>query len=197
MSKHDMPHAEATPYPEHQGESVTLSPVHLLHRAGQCADDLFSSSIENVQLTPRQFIVLESAAKLEGASQTDLVDSTGIDRSTLADIVRRLVERGLMARERTKKDARMYAVRVTALGYQTLNIASPATTTSEQRLLAAVGPEDQEAFVRSLRRIIDTFGPISSARVASKSAAPEPVGLEPANSEATSPAASSHVEERF
>ena len=42
-------------------------------------------------LTPRQFAVLMTIAEEEGLTQTDLVDRTGIDRSTLADIVARLL----------------------------------------------------------------------------------------------------------
>lgn len=146
----------------------TMSSVHLLHRAGQCADDLFTTNINHTHLTPRQYTVLKCAAAVDGASQADLVDGTGIDRSTLADIVRRLVQRGFMERERTRRDARMYAVHVTESGRQLLTETERATTASEQTLLNAVAPADREAFLRSLRSIITTFGPISSARVATK-----------------------------
>ena len=71
------------------------SALHLLHRAGQCADELFASQVKESDLTPRQFVVLTAVAGIEEPSQTTLVQKTGIDRSTVADIVRRLVERGL------------------------------------------------------------------------------------------------------
>lgn len=148
------------------------SAIHMLHRAGQCADDLFSAGVEHTQLTPRQYIVLRCASEADGASQTDLVEATGIDRSTLADIVRRLVERGFLARERTRRDARMYAVRVTPTGAEILASTQPITQSCEQQLLDAVAPSDREAFLRSLKSIITTFGPISSARVASRMAQP-------------------------
>ena len=57
-------------------------------------------------LTPRQLAVLVTVAQNEGLSQTGLVDRTGIDRSTLADIVRRMQRKGLLQRRRTKEDAR-------------------------------------------------------------------------------------------
>jgi DNA-binding MarR family transcriptional regulator len=148
----------------------TMSSVHLLHRAGQCADDLFATGIGAAQLTPRQYTVLKCAAAVVGASQADLVDGTGIDRSTLADIVRRLVQRGYIERERTRRDARMYAVHVTETGRRVLAETASATEASEQTLLNAVAPSDREAFLRSLRSIITTFGPISSARVTNKNA---------------------------
>ena len=66
------------------------SVLHLLHRAGQAADELFAKEMEGSDLTPRQFAVLVVLAKHENASQTDIVNATGIDRSTLADIVKRL-----------------------------------------------------------------------------------------------------------
>lgn len=141
------------------------SAIHLLHRAGQCADDLFSAEIDSAQLTPRQYIVLKSAADAGEASQTALVDATGIDRSTVADIVRRLVERGLLQRERTKHDARMYAVTLTAAGKEALNQTDPTRQACENRLLEAVPSKDRDAFLRSLHHIIKTFGPISSAQV--------------------------------
>jgi DNA-binding MarR family transcriptional regulator len=64
-----------------------LSALHLLHRAGQCADELFALNVGKTELTPRQYAVLAAAAASEDLSQTALVDATGIDRSTLADIV--------------------------------------------------------------------------------------------------------------
>ena len=150
------------------GAPAKVSPqsaIHLLHRAGQCADDLFSAEIDSAQLTPRQYIVLKSAADAGEVSQTALVEATGIDRSTVADIVRRLVERGLLQRERTKHDARMYAVTLTNKGREALKAADPTRQACETRLLEAVPAKDREAFLRSLQNIIETFGPISSAQV--------------------------------
>ena len=67
------------------------SPGHLLRRAQQYSFDLFSKEIGNSRLTPRQFAVLLTVQQNEGLSQTDLVKRTGIDRSTLADMISRLI----------------------------------------------------------------------------------------------------------
>jgi DNA-binding MarR family transcriptional regulator len=148
-----------------------LSTIHLLHRAGQCADELFALKTGKTDLTPRQFAVLMTVAKAEDVSQTALVDATGIDRSTLADIVRRLVERGLLARKRTKQDARMYAVRLSAAGRAAIEAAGPGAIATNDALLASLPASQRTVFVNALQKIVETMGPISSARVASKSRA--------------------------
>ena len=146
-----------------------LSAIHLLHRAGQCADELFAKKIGKVDLTPRQFAVLMVVAKSEDLSQTALVDATGIDRSTLADIVRRLVERGLLVRKRTKQDARMYAVRLSAGGRNAIESAQPGAVASNDELLSSLPVSQRATFVSALQKIVETMGPISSARVAPRS----------------------------
>jgi DNA-binding MarR family transcriptional regulator len=155
-----------------------LSALHLLHRAGQCADELFALNVGKTELTPRQFAVLAAAAASEDLSQTALVDATGIDRSTLADIVRRLVERGLLARRRTKTDARMYAVKLTAAGHSAMKAAGPVAESTDSKLLEALPESQRKTFLSALDRIVETMGPISSARVAGR-AAPERAALPP------------------
>ncbi len=71
---------------------------------------------EKTGVTATQAQVLCALLNSEGGSQTILVSKTGIDRSTLADVVRRLLKRGLIARKRTKEDQRAYAVRLTPEG---------------------------------------------------------------------------------
>ena len=138
-------------------KSVAPSALHLLHRAGQCADDLFARNIGKVDLTPRQFAVLRCVADNEDLSQTDLVNMTGIDRSTLADIVRRLVERGMLQRKRTKEDARMYAVRLSASGRTALANAQPAAKTTDTRLLQVLPTEQRQDFVKALTIIVESL----------------------------------------
>ena len=76
-------------------------------------------------------------AEEEGLTQTDLVERTGIDRSTLADIVARLLGRGLIQRRRAKEDARAYAIKLTAQGAKGLaRRRSPAPPPPITQLLA-------------------------------------------------------------
>jgi DNA-binding MarR family transcriptional regulator len=133
------------------------SALHLLHRAGQKADEIFAINVGGSDITPRQFAVLKAIAVSGDPSQTDLVERTGIDRSTMADIVRRLLARGLVQRRRTRRDARMYAVKLTEKGRQTLDQAEPAVRTTDERILERLSASQRESFLRALARIVEAM----------------------------------------
>ncbi len=133
------------------------SPLHLLHRAGQCADELFAKNIGAGDITPRQYEVLKAVDRSDEPSQTQLVAKTGIDRSTLADIVRRLAQRGLVERQRTRRDARTYAVRLSPLGVLALNNTTPFVDETNATILSAVPVADREIFLNSLKRIVQNI----------------------------------------
>lgn len=134
------------------------SPIHLLHRAGQCAGDIFQAELGERDLTPRQFAVLVTVAHNEGLSQTNLVDMTGIDRSTLADIVRRMLKKGLLQRRRTKEDARAYAVKLTEEGWRVLKAAEPMAKRVDDRILAVLSGAQRDRFVQDLNTIVEALG---------------------------------------
>jgi DNA-binding MarR family transcriptional regulator len=130
------------------------SAIHLLHRAGQCAGDVFASEVSTGGLTPRQFAVLVAVAQNEGQSQTDLVERTGIDRSTLADIIRRMLKKGLLSRRRTRADARAYSVRLTEQGREALVSAEPAAVSADARVLAPQPAAKRRDFLDCLATIV-------------------------------------------
>ncbi len=112
-----------------------------------------------LDITPRQFAVLKALAASDDPSQSLLVEKTGIDRSTMADIIRRLVGKSLVQRRRTRRDARMYAVRLTEKGKTALETAEPAVRQTDDRILAAVPVAQRDQFLRALQRIVETLGP--------------------------------------
>ena len=134
--------------------ALDRSAIHLLHRAGQCAGDMFTEEVESSNLTPRQFAILLTISQEEGLSQTDVVERTGIDRSTLADIIRRMLKKGLIRRRRTRNDARVYAVRLTDEGRAALAAAEPAAVQADARLLAALPEPKRAEFLESLSVIV-------------------------------------------
>ncbi len=146
------------------------SPLHLLHRAGQCAADLFQSELGGDDLTPRQYAILLTVAQNEGVSQTQLVDLTGIDRSTLADVVRRMIKKGLLQRRRTRDDARAYAVKVTDEGARVLKAREPLARRVDDRVLASLPAQHRDRFLQDLATIIQALDPLGGKESASKSA---------------------------
>ena len=91
------------------------TPSHLMRRCEQFYADLYAREAGNCDLTRSQMTVLAALDPNEGASQTALVEMTGIDRSTLAEMVRRMMERGLITRKRTETDLRANAGHVEAI----------------------------------------------------------------------------------
>lgn len=142
-------------------DKLHTSLIHLLHRAGQCAGELFQAEVNVGDLTPRQLVVLTTVANNEGMSQTGLVDRTGIDRSTLADIVRRMQRKGLLQRRRTREDARAYAVRLTDEGRKLLKVAEPLAKRVDERILDTLPPKRREVFLEELAAIVTTLQTIS------------------------------------
>ncbi len=159
------------------------SALHLLHRAGQRADELFTSTMRDNELTPRQFAVLKAVASAENPSQTLLVQQTGIDRSTIADIVRRLIKKGLLQRRRTTHDARMYAVKLTATGRDVLEEAEPAAKTTEEQLLGVLPERQRNAMIDALSTIVANLEPANEDR----RAAPTPPPAKAAKASAKAP----------
>ena len=113
-------------------------------------------------LTPRQLAVLVTVAHNEGLSQTGLVDRTGIDRSTLADIVRRMQRKGLLQRRRTREDARAYAVKLTDEGRRVLRTAEPLAKRVDERILEALPAKQRDQFIDDLVAIADMLQKISA-----------------------------------
>lgn len=141
------------PTPAEAGLELDKSALHLLHRADQCAFNAFYGNIDRQVLTPRQYFVLATIREEAGASQTTIVRRTGIDRSTLSDIVRRLGRKGLLERERNDNDARAYSIRLTEAGQQALDNAEPVVQAAEERLLSILPADRVEQFKENLRLI--------------------------------------------
>ena len=142
------------------------SPIHLLHRIEQHAGEIFHKEMHAAGLTPRQYAVLLTVSQNEGLSQTGLVNMTGIDRSTLADIIRRMLRKGLLSRRRTKQDARAYAVKLTAKGKESLTSAMPAATSADKRILAALPSKKRTEFLENLTVIVEKINNLSEKKQA-------------------------------
>ncbi len=129
------------------------TPSHLLRRCHQFCGDLYAREAGARDLTKQQFTVLCALEHNDGVSQTMLVETTGIDRSTLAEMVRRMLDRGLLSRERTEEDQRANAVAITPAGRKALRAARSAADRAEKAVLDPLPPAERARFVKSLATI--------------------------------------------
>jgi len=148
--------------------NLKKSPGHLLRRAQQYAHDLYAKEVGSSGPTPRQFEVLHTVAGNEGLSQTDLVHATGIDRSTLADMIARMIKKGLLSRKRTKEDARANAVSITAKGRSMLRSAQNGVNKAENATLKVLPKTQQTAFMKALTAYAEALDKMEGAASAPK-----------------------------
>lgn len=129
---------------------VRRTPGHLLRRAQQRAVDLFVQAVGENGLRPPQFAVLLTVYRHPGLNQTHLVDRTGIDRSTIAEMIDRMVARGYIERKRDAADQRVNTLWATGAGIAALEASVDAVLAVQERILAPVPPEKRAALMEAL-----------------------------------------------
>jgi DNA-binding MarR family transcriptional regulator len=130
--------------------TLAESPSHLMHRVLQLALDIYSEEAGVDGPTQRQFAVMEAVSAKSGLTQTDLVRATGIDRSTLADLVARMTTKGLLERERSSIDARAKAVKLSDAGAALLEAARPRVEAADKRILGLLPKSKRDGFIELL-----------------------------------------------
>lgn len=132
------------------GTVLSNSVTHLLHRALQLALDFHAEAAGPGALTQRQYTVLTATAARQGLTQNDLVRATGIDRSTLADLVARMLAKGLLVRDRSTTDARANWVRLSEAGQLALAAGAGPASAADDRLLARLSAKKRDTFIKTL-----------------------------------------------
>ena len=141
----------SAPGPETAELSVFVS--HLVRRSQQRAVDLFAKAVGSDGLTHQQFILLLAIDHNPGTTQTRLVQVTGIDRSTLTDMIGRLGARGYLKRKTAMHDKRANEVSITAKGRKALQAAMPAAVAADQAFIQELPSAKRSAFVDALKAL--------------------------------------------
>ena len=76
-------------------------------------------------------------------SQTALVVASGIDRSTLTEVLRRMIDRGMISKRRAAEDQRTNALFLTDEGRATLDAAFEDAERVQERILRPVAEADR------------------------------------------------------
>lgn len=138
------------------------SVTHLLHRASQLADDAVKSELEKLKVTPRQFALLTAIEAHSGSTQVELVAISGIDRSTMTDMTRRLVVRGLIEKGIGDGDRRTASLTLSSSGKRLLKQCRSAVQTAEAEFLARLSPTRRKSLLTTLGQVV--AGPKGAAR---------------------------------
>lgn len=129
---------------------LSESPSHLLRRAEQFAAEIFLRAEAPDSITLRQSVLLAAIAETEGASQSNLVSATGVDRSTLAEMMARMEQKGFITRSAAEDDGRAKSVSLTSEGRRKLESALPAMREVDKALLAALPVNRRGSFKATL-----------------------------------------------
>ncbi|MGD9814089.1 MAG: MarR family winged helix-turn-helix transcriptional regulator [Hyphomonadaceae bacterium] len=138
---------------ETEAFKLAVSPSHLLHRAEQLAAVRFTQLVGS-SVTLRQFAVLAAIAESPGLSQAELSAATGVDRSTLADMMSRMQKRGWITRTTSPKDARAHSVRLAASGVTILAAATQHARAADAAVLDLLPRAKRRSFLNTLTKLL-------------------------------------------
>lgn len=144
---------------------------HLLRRAHFAAEELFAQEFADESITPRQKAALVMLYQNPGLSQNALADRLFMDRSTVAEMVKRLASSGLIRRAAAKEDQRAYELFLAPGGAALLDRVMPRDMQVEQKVLERLPAEYLPLFIKCVRLIVEQQPLLSVSQVAPTSGA--------------------------
>jgi DNA-binding MarR family transcriptional regulator len=137
----------------HPPEDLLLHPGHLLRRSVQAMNLIWAQEVSRTITSP-QFAALNALLREPDLDQSTLGRRVSLDRSTTAEMVARLTDRGLIRRERHTQDGRRKTIALTARGQSVLQQLIPRTHAMTNRLVAGLTERERRELLRLLLLVV-------------------------------------------
>jgi DNA-binding MarR family transcriptional regulator len=144
-------------------EVLWARPGFLVRRLNQIHYALFAEECEACNMTPVQFGVLTALSLNHWMDQTAIGRELGLDRTTTADVLKRLEEKNLITRRVSPSDRRSRQSKITAEGRRVMRSLHAGMMAAQRRLLAPLSLRNQAVFVKLLSALVDANNEYSRA----------------------------------
>lgn len=144
-------------------------PGFLVRRMHQIHIGLFTEESADFDITPVQFALLTVLYSGTALDQITLSNSVGVDRTSGADVIRRLYRRGLVERVPSSQDRRAKLVHITDEGKRLVRRMQPNMERAQERLVSPLTQGERAMFIELMEKVIRANNDASRA--------PSPLGL--------------------
>jgi DNA-binding MarR family transcriptional regulator len=135
------------------GPELTTRLGYLLKHAQQRMAGLSTTALAPFGIQGRELAVLLVVSGREPASQQQVAQRMGVDRTTMVALLDTLEGKGLVSRHPHADDRRRNVVELTSTGRDIMSRASQASDDAERAFLAPLGPQAAQQFRESLRAV--------------------------------------------
>ena len=118
---------------------------------------LAAQSYATIELGPMQAKLLRHLGKHAPISQAELARLTDSDPALAGRVLGALIERGLIARERSEEDRREYVLELTAAGRRTRDRIEKLRSELAARVVRTLDQRDLADFDRIARKLLDAM----------------------------------------
>lgn len=139
-------------------QAIYDRPGFLLKRCHQLSVAIFLEECSDFNLTPSQYAVLRALEAYPGIDQLAVGRLAGLDRSTVALVIRLLGERDLIEREVNDEDKRRMRLRLSPAGRRLLIDVAPAAQRAQEVVLAPLSKARRVMLLDLLREFIEGHG---------------------------------------
>jgi len=138
-------------------------PGFLVRRLNQIHYALFFEECKSQNITPVQYGILTALSLRPWLDQTEIGAELGLDRTTTADVIKRLQERGLVERRVNPTDRRSRQALITKEGLRLMGLLQNGMMRAQRRLLEPLTPRNREIFMKLLSQLVEANNHYSRA----------------------------------
>ncbi len=129
----------------------------LLRRAWYGLNQAFRRRIAHLEITPDQFTVMRTLLEGDpsGLTQREVTQLMTSDPNTVASLLQRMEEAGLVERRPHEKDKRAHRIQLRSAGQRKYEAARQVAVLLQSEVLAVVAEGRREAFLEHLALVAD------------------------------------------
>lgn len=116
-----------------------------------------AAMLRELDLHPGQELLLMQLLDRDGQTQSELLESVGLDHSTVSKSLRRMQDAGLLVREPAQHDRRVMVVHLTDKGRALREPITAMWQALEEASARHLSPQQAESFVDTAYAIVDAL----------------------------------------